>query len=177
MSLRGFFLLAASMTFLRLVPIAAADPSELTANELAQVLGIQWWIFSAPEDTRSGDAIYVHWETRDGKGSGAEIEVKKPGEQAKIFYWVDNATHTPMVSIVNSSGASVGALNFPDGFVSAASCGIANGSMVKTGDFLVKLEKRIPGLLDYSTDNSTTLKPNEIGLKVEIRRKAMAASQ
>jgi hypothetical protein len=148
-----------------------SNPSQLTTSDLAEILGIQWWTFDVPADAQPGDTLSVHWISTTGTESGGTLSIS-PGDQVKIFYWMDQATHSRLIKLAGKSDSSLTASEYPPDELCGMECGTGNGGLAKPGDLLLKMKKKGPG--QDSIESSNTLKAGEIGLKVEIERKPVA---
>jgi hypothetical protein len=146
------------------------DPTQLSANELAEVLGVHWWFIRFPDTIKSGASIGVQWIDSDGSqlagGSATMTNTSlTAGVIAKIF--CKETPNGPEITI-RTPGGFINT-SFPDvSFAKAAIGGLANGTEAHTGDVLLKLVWRAKdGSLTVYPGN--TLNPGDIGLRVFIR--------
>jgi hypothetical protein len=158
---------------------AAPDPSKLTPEDIAGVLGLQWWLLNVPADAGDNARLKIYWASSN-TGEGPDVFTSfwvKPGELIKVFYMAGDATHEPTIRIARPSAACRGSMRLPDGFVSGAETSIGNGSVVKSGDILIKEDRKIPGVDTEGGAPGNSLKPNEIGLKIEITKDPAVAAK
>ncbi len=154
--------------------VAIADSSDLSASELADVLGVHWWVFSVPPDFHHGDSIGVEWVAANGSSptqGSISVGIEKGDQTVKIFMRYDTDTGETMLKLARGErggGAQSIANDVP--FEGSNEISIGNGTEVKDGDILIKLDKKQAGQTTYSIDSGNTLKPGEVGLKVVVRR-------
>jgi hypothetical protein len=190
MRMRGLFLLAPIILLSAFLMIAvmlaathhpdttqAADDSQLSANELAESLGVHWWRFNVPTDIHPDDRVSVRWFTTSGSSPGAGIGFiqtqQKPIGQIKIFCWsAGNRTMVKMTS-TGVEGSSYSDDILTDHNISCMN----NGSVIKEGDFMLITSKEPHPKANYPTFPGRMPEPDEMGLKIEIERKPVAASQ
>jgi len=155
-------------------PSATADPSQLTANELADVLGIHWWVFNVPADTRHGDTVGVQWVSADGPSpveGNVSVGLEQGDDLVKIFLRYDPDTGQTTIKLARGNRPGGAQSAFGDApFEGRNEIAIGNGCEVKEGDILIKLQKKVPGETTYTVDSGNTLKPGEVGLKVVVER-------
>jgi hypothetical protein len=171
--------------------IASADPapSNLTPEDIAGVLGLHWWILNVPADAGDNAAVKIHWAVSnpDKDPDVATISDVKPGEILKLFYMAGDSAHEPKFGITSlSTYHSGGIASFaaycysdmspPADFVLGAVTSIGNGSVVKSGDILIKEARKIPDI-DTEIAPGNALKPNEIGLKIELTKEPAVAAK
>jgi len=148
----------------------SAHPEALTANDLAEVLGVCWWTVKLPDDLKAGDQISLNLVSADG--------VAVPGG-GKILI-TDNASGkiTGSVGVYSwwDSKGLKGSIRTTTGFVSAgyfsvpfgqaiASGGPGNGVVLNPEDILRIFDPR------ENASMSDKLEKGQYGLKLVITRK------
>lgn len=149
--------------------LAADNATPLSAEELAEVLGVHWWTVRLPDAFKPGDTIGVQWISSDGTGltgcSATMVNTSlNPGAIVKIY--CHDQPGGPALTIKTPNGE----LNttFPAISLTAAAVGgLPNGAFANNGDILLKLVKRAPdGSLTVAPGNS--LNSGDIGLRLVI---------
>ena len=149
-----------------------SHPSDLTANDLAEMLSIHWWTIQLPKDLKPKDMVGVEIVSADGKrlegGGGVSSWPggKSLGNSIKIFCWEDEALRLANVRIKTADG-SAGGFHLKDYFKSGASFGSPNGAVLKVGDVLIKFSSSPTA----SFSDGDALEPGQVGLRVVITRK------
>jgi len=144
--------------------------SSLTANQLAEVIGVHWWIVRLPSDLGLKDKVCVSFVNYDGKevaegcGFSSGPGLNKLGPEAKVFCWEDEASHQIRVQMQISG--NTGTSPVKDFFDQAAVGGPANGTVLKPDDILIKFDSSKRA----SMTNGNELLPGQIGMKVVIKR-------
>jgi len=155
-------------------PGSSARPSssQLTTDELADTLGVHWWIFNVPADIHVDDTVSIQWFSPSGCYSGTGIGVLNPGEQVKIFCWpAGDGTRIRLVAAKGVAESWNTNMLLADRTVH----GVPNGTVVSEGDFLLKAKARGPWE-NVAMDPKNALKPDELGLKLTIARKSVATA-
>ncbi len=140
--------------------------SGLTANDLAEVLGVHWWIVRLPEGIGPKDWVGVQSVSSDGKvlqgGGGFSGPGAALGREIRIYCYEDKAANRAYVQI-NTKGGGAG-VPFDDYFKDAAIGGVANGVVLNVGDILIKFDKT----KNASFTGGNDMNPGQVGLKVVI---------
>lgn len=143
---------------------------DLSASELADVLGVHWWTVQIPADIGPKDSVGVYTVTSDGKQTPASGEIglgptdKKLGTTARVFCWEDKASKQMKVAL--QFGGATGTAESKDYFALGASGGPGNGAVLKPGDILLKFDSsKSPS---FTVGNS--LFPGQTGLMVVVKR-------
>jgi len=148
---------------------SADNPATLSADDLAEALGLHWWSVRLPDNFKPGDTIGVQWISSDGTGipgsSATMVNTSLvPGAIVKIY--CRDQPGGPALEIKSPNGE----LNttFPAITLTAAAvAGLPNGALANNGDLLLKLVNRAPdGTLAIAPGN--TLNPGDIGLRLVI---------
>jgi hypothetical protein len=145
----------------------------LTADDLAEALGVHWWAVRLPDNFKPGDSILVQWIASDGTGlTGCSASMVNtamtPGAIIKIY--CHDQSGGPALEIKTPNGE----LNttFPAISLTAAALGgLPNGAFANNGDILLKVVKRAAdGSLTVAPGN--TLNRGDIGLRLVVRTAA-----
>jgi len=167
-----FFYMALSLllltTFACNAPAQERRLDDLTANDLAEALGVHWWIVKVPHPQSPKDSIKVELVSADGKvlpGGGALGGQFDWGGEVRVYCYEELALHQLKV-MLKTKDATEGGYYFDDYFKSAsASGGVANGTVVSVADVFMKFNVTKAGTLT----GGTVLGPGEIGLRVVIK--------
>jgi hypothetical protein len=148
-------------------------PVSLTADELAEALGVHWWAVRLPDNFKPGDSIGVQWISSDSTAvTGCSVTMVNtsmvPGAIVKIY--CHDQPGGPALTIHSPFG--VANTTFPAISLTAAALGgLANGAFANNGDILLKVVNRAPdGSLTVAPGN--TLNPGDIGLRLVIHSAA-----
>jgi hypothetical protein len=156
------------MGVVRNAPGQGVHPEMLSADDLAQALSIHWWILQAPADVKSGDQVYWEVVGPDGKpedGSGSfRLEATDANAKIRIYCWEDENLHRAKVVIQTRKSASNG--TFTDYFEGRSSSGPTNGSVVNSGDVVLKFDSATAA--NFTGDN--TVLSGQVGLKFGIEK-------
>jgi hypothetical protein len=152
---------------------AADNAAPLTADDLAEALGMHWWAVRLPDNFKPGDTIGIQWISSDGAGitgSSATMVNTSLVAGAIVKIYCHDQPGGPALEIKSPNGE----LNttFPAISLNAAALGgLPNGASANNGDILLKLVKRAPdGSLTVAPGN--TLNPGDIGLRLVVHTAA-----
>lgn len=146
--------------------------SDLTANDLSEVLGIHWWIVQLPGKLGPKDTVTTEFVSSDGKiiGGGCGFSSgdgqNKIGDKVRIFCWEDRVAQQANVMIKLKSGGA-GTAPTKDYFKGAAIGGASNGAVMKVGDILLKFDST----KSPSFTGGNVLNDGQVGLRVSITQK------
>lgn len=142
--------------------------SDLTANDLAEALGVHWWIVKLPEDIGPKDMVGVESVSSDGKvlqgGGGFSGPGAALGREIRIYCYEDKAAKQSYVLIKTKAGEA--GVPFDDYFKYGGIGGAANGAVLNVGDILLKFSKQ------GSFTGGNEMLPGQVGLKVVITHRS-----
>ena len=162
------FLFLAILSFSQLKADERAT-SNLTANELAAVLDMHWWMVEIPSNLGPKDSVAISFVSSDGKEVAGAISISpgpgkiKLGTRVKVFCWEDKAARQMKVRL--EVAGTVGGGYVHDYFDNAACGGPANGYVLHPGDVLLKFDSS----KNPSLGSGNVLTPGQIGLEVVIK--------
>ncbi len=147
-----------------------SKPTDLTVNDLAEVLGVHWCIVQLPKDIGANDTIVIEIVSSTGQEtvSNSSSFASNRGDKIKFLFWEDEASkyeHMMATWLNGDPGvhSSAGDMTKFTDYV-PDSGGPSNGTIMKVGDILFTFSKGKKG--SYSPQ----LKPDQIGYKVVIVR-------
>jgi hypothetical protein len=174
-SMRSLFSSALALVFILMIfggRVSAQEQrvSNLTANDLAEALGVHWWIVKLPDGIGPKDVVGVEAVSADGKvlqgGGGFSGPGSALGREIRIYCYEDKAAKVTYVQIKTKGGGA--GIPFDDYFKDAGVGGAANGSVLNVGDILIKFDNT----KNVSFTGGNELLPGQVGLKVVITHRS-----
>ena len=139
--------------------------SDLTANDLAEVLGVHWWTVKIPANLGSKDTVGIELFASDGKklGGGGAFSGVNLGSEVRIFCYEEKSEKLGIVVIRTKGGTAT----FPieDYFRYGGVGGASNGSVLHLQDTLIKFSK------EASFNGGNELLPGQVGMRVVVTRR------
>lgn len=156
---------------LLLIGIGTIQPSlygaELSAPELAQALGVDWWEVRLPGAQSDQFMVGLQLDFGDGRKPLTTGESNfTGGSKIKVFRQSIPNSEQMYVALISEKGKTL-STTLPKLF-SGMYIGIAPvGSTTNPGEYLCKGSKKTTGHIE----SSQSLGPNECGLKVVVQKK------
>ena len=155
---------------LLLIGIGTIQPSlygaELSASELAQALGVDWWEVRLPGAQSDQFMVGVQLDFGDGRkplSTGKSNFIG--GSKIKVFRQYIRDSEQMYVAVVSEKGHTSATL--PKLFSGMYIGLVPVGSTAKPGEYLCKTSKETTGFIE----SSQSLGPNECALKVVVQKK------
>jgi hypothetical protein len=172
MRMRGMLITGMALVCAGFVRIAMAGENGLglSADDLADALGIHWWTVQLPADMPGTGTIVIQWISANGMGltgQSASMTNKSMTAGAVIKIFCRDEPGGAALTIKTPGGDL--STTFPGiSFTGATLGGLPDGSEAKSNDVVLKVVRRNPdGTLIVPPGN--TLNPGDLGMRVVIR--------
>jgi hypothetical protein len=145
--------------------------SQLTAGDLAKVLGMYWWNVQIPTDLGPKDSVQVAFVNAHGRQIASGVSISPGpaniglGQVLRIFCWEDKKTRETLTCLEVAGGA--GTCPTHDFFRQGAFSPYPTGSTLKPNDVLLKFHASPKSAPSFSGGNGVA--SGEIGLELVVR--------
>jgi len=158
------------MTFICLAVIgchehnpAAEEETELKASDIAQALGMNWWLVQLPADLDPNDMVGVTYKHPDGsieRPSGSSNW--KAGTIVKVMVWPSEDNTQLRYAVFNATGHLRASLHKKT-TMTGPYMPLSQGKKLNAGDVLMKFGEQ-------SVVASPEVLPGEIGLILHVKK-------
>jgi len=142
---------------------AAEEETELKASDVAQALGMNWWLVQLPADLDPNDLVGVTYKHPDGSIERLSGSTNwQAAATVKVMVWPSEDNTQLRYAVFNATGTLRASLNKKTAMTGPC-MPLSQGTKLNAGDVLMKFGEQ-------SVLGSPEVRPGEIGLILHVKK-------